>query len=90
MTKHLENIVPSNITKPVLQSVFFDFDYWNKCNALWNVSPHHYSENLVVIEYAGTSKMRISICVEKKDFELGLNRFWCEFKRQNENNALHN
>lgn len=90
MTEQNLNSEPSNSTKPVLQAVFFDFDYWNKCNALWNVYPHHSFENLVLIEYVGTSKMRISICVEKNEFELGLNRFWSEFKRQSENNALRN
>jgi hypothetical protein len=78
------------LSQTSVTSSFFDFDHWNKCNALWKVSPHHYSNNLVIIEYTGTSKMRISVCVEKNEFESGLNKFWAEFKRQSENNAMRN
>ena len=90
MSKHSEITEPSNSTKPVLQAVFFDFYYWNKCNPLWNVSQHHSFENLILIEYVGTSKIRICVCVEKENFELGLDKFWIEFKRQSENNSMRN
>ena len=86
--------IPDNPEKDITSALslnekelFFDLEYWNNLNSLFKVTlhPRGYS---VLIEYTGTSEMRICVCVSKKDIQYGIIQFWKEFEKLSQNNQL--
>lgn len=55
---------------------------------LYIIREHSEGSDMIDIIYTGESELSICICVDIKDRDYGLYKFWFEFARLTENNKL--